>query len=557
MTKENKLQIIPLGGLGEIGKNMTVIRYNNKIIIVDAGLAFPDEEMLGIDIVLPDYSYLIENRDLIAGIIITHGHEDHIGSLPYLLKDLDVPVYGTRLSIGMIQSKLREAKISNATLNVVKPRDTIKLGVFRVEFINGSHSIPGAVGLAIHTPLGTIVHTGDFKLDHTPVSGEILDLHKYSELGEKGVLCLLSDSTNVERPGFTASERLVGENIDEAFFNAKERIIFASFASNVNRLQQAVTSSVKYNRRVAVVGRSMINVVGIAEELGYLDIPEGTLIEVDKIMDLPGDRVCILTTGSQGEPMSALSRMATGEHRQIAINEGDTVIVSASPIPGNEKAIARNIDHLLRLGAKVIYESVSGMHVSGHASEEELKLMLSMVKPKYFIPVHGEYRMLVKHAQLAQLVGVERDNIFIAENGSVIEFTRHGAKLAENVQAGRVLIDGLGVGDVGNIVLRDRKQLSQDGILIAVVTISRTNGAIMAGPDIVTRGFVYVRDSEEMIHEVKGMVRETLMRCQEEGIHQWATLKNRIKDMVGKHLYQKTGRRPMIIPIIQEIKTNN
>lgn len=557
MTKENKLQIIPLGGLGEIGKNMTVIRYNNKIIIVDAGLAFPDEEMLGIDIVLPDYSYLIENRDLIAGIIITHGHEDHIGSLPYLLKDLDVPVYGTRLSIGMIQSKLREAKITKATLNVVKPRDTIKLGVFRVEFINGSHSIPGAVGLAIHTPLGTIVHTGDFKLDHTPVSGEILDLHKYSELGEKGVLCLLSDSTNVERPGFTASERLVGENIDEAFFNAKERIIFASFASNVNRLQQAVTSSVKYNRRVAVVGRSMINVVGIAEELGYLDIPEGTLIEVDKIMDLPGDRVCILTTGSQGEPMSALSRMATGEHRQIAINEGDTVIVSASPIPGNEKAIARNIDHLLRLGAKVIYESVSGMHVSGHASEEELKLMLSMVKPKYFIPVHGEYRMLVKHAQLAQLVGVERDNIFIAENGSVIEFTRHGAKVAENVQAGRVLIDGLGVGDVGNIVLRDRKQLSQDGILIAVVTISRTNGAIMAGPDIVTRGFVYVRDSEEMIHEVKGMVRETLMRCQEEGIHQWATLKNRIKDMVGKHLYQKTGRRPMIIPIIQEIKTNN
>ena len=557
MTKENKLQIIPLGGLGEIGKNMTVIRYNNKIIIVDAGLAFPDEEMLGIDIVLPDYSYLIENRDLIAGIIITHGHEDHIGSLPYLLKDLDVPVYGTRLSIGMIQSKLREAKISNATLNVVKPRDMIKLGIFRVEFINGSHSIPGAVGLAIHTPLGTIVHTGDFKLDHTPVSGEILDLHKYSELGDKGVLCLLSDSTNVERPGFTASERLVGENIDEAFFNAKERIIFASFASNVNRLQQAVTAAVKYNRRVAVVGRSMINVVGIAEELGYLDIPEGTLIEVDKIMDLPGDRVCILTTGSQGEPMSALSRMATGEHRQIAINEGDTVIVSASPIPGNEKAIARNIDHLLRLGAKVIYESVSGMHVSGHASEEELKLMLSMVKPKYFIPVHGEYRMLVKHAQLAQLVGVSRDNIFIAENGSVIEFTRHGARVAENVQAGRVLIDGLGVGDVGNIVLRDRKQLSQDGILIAVVTISRTNGAIMAGPDIVTRGFVYVRDSEEMIYEVKGMVRETLMRCQEEGIHQWATLKNRIKDMVGKHLYQKTGRRPMIIPIIQEIKTNN
>ena len=556
MSKENKLQIIPLGGLGEIGKNMTVIRYNNKIIVVDAGLAFPDEEMLGIDIVLPDYSYLIENRDLIAGIIITHGHEDHIGSLPYLLKDLDVPVYGTRLSIGMIQSKLREAKITKATLNVIAPRDSIKLGVFRVEFINGSHSIPGAVGLAIHTPLGTIVHTGDFKLDHTPVSGDILDLHKYSELGEKGVLCLMSDSTNVERPGFTSSERLVGENIDEAFFNSKERIIFATFASNVNRLQQAVTAAVKYKRKVAVVGRSMINVVGIAEELGYLDIPEGSLIEVDKIMDYPGNEVCILTTGSQGEPMSALSRMATGDHRQIAINEGDTVIVSASPIPGNEKAIARNIDHLLRLGAKVIYESVSGMHVSGHASEEELKLMLSMVKPQYFIPIHGEYRMLVKHAQLAQSIGVSRENIFVAENGSVIEFTRFGVKLADSVQAGRVLIDGLGVGDVGNIVLRDRKQLSQDGILIVVVTLSRSNGFIMAGPDIVTRGFVYVRDSEVIINEVKEIIRETLMRCQEEGIQQWATLKNRIKDMVGKHLYQKTGRRPMIIPIIQEVKTN-
>ena len=556
MTKENKLQIIPLGGLGEIGKNMTVIRYNNRIIIVDAGLAFPDEEMLGIDIVLPDYSYLIDNRDLILGIIITHGHEDHIGALPYLLKELDIPVYGTRLSIGMIQSKLKEAKISNAKLNVIKPHDSIKLGVFRVEFINGSHSIPGTVSLAIHTPLGTIVHTGDFKLDHTPVSGGILDLHKFSELGDKGVLCLMSDSTNVERPGFTASERLVGENIDEAFFNSKERIIFATFASNVNRLQQAVTAAVKYNRKVAVVGRSMINVVGIAEELGYLNIPEGTIIDVEKIMDYPGDRICILTTGSQGEPMSALSRMATGEHRQISINEGDTVIVSASPIPGNEKAIARNIDHLLRLGAKVIYESVSGMHVSGHASEEELKLMLSMVKPKYFIPVHGEYRMLVKHAQLAQLVGIHRDNIFIAENGNVIEFTRNGAKIGETVSAGRILIDGLGIGDVGNIVLRDRKQLSQDGILIAVVTISRTDGSIMAGPDIVTRGFVYVRDSEEMINEVRDMVRDTLLRCQEEGIQQWAALKNRIKDMVGKHLYQKTGRRPMIIPIIQEVKIN-
>jgi len=556
LIKENKLQIIPLGGLGEIGKNMTVIRYNNKIILLDAGLAFPDEEMLGIDIVLPDYSYLIDNKNMIEGIIITHGHEDHIGALPYLLKEINVPVYGTRLTIGLIEAKLQEAKMADAALNVVKPRDIIRLGVFRIEFINGSHSIPGAVGLAIHTPLGTIVHSGDFKLDHTPVSGEILDLYKFSELGNKGVLCLLSDSTNVERPGFTASERLVGENIEEAFYNAKGRIIFASFASNINRLQQAVSAAVKHKRKVAVVGRSMVNVVRIAGELGYLDIPEGSLIDVEKIMDYPESEMCILTTGSQGEPMSALSRMAMGEHRQITISEGDTVIVSASPIPGNEKAIARNIDQLLRLGAKVIYESVSGMHVSGHASEEELKLMLSMVKPKYFIPVHGEYRMLVKHAQLALLTGLVRENIFVAENGNVIEFTRNGARFGENVPAGRILIDGLGIGDVGNIVLRDRKQLSQEGILIAVATISRTSGTLMAGPDIVTRGFVYVRDSEEMINEVKQIVRETLLHCQEEGIHQWSALKNKIKEMVGKRLFEMTGRKPMIIPIIQEIKTN-
>lgn len=555
MIKENKLQIIPLGGLGEIGKNMTVIRYNNKIILVDAGMAFPDEEMLGIDIVLPDYTYLIENKDLIAGIIITHGHEDHIGALPYLLKDINVPIYGTRLTIALIEAKLQETKTANAVLNVVKPRDIIKLGVFRVEFINVSHSIPGSVGLAIHTPLGTVVHSGDFKLDHTPVSGEILDLYKFSELGNKGVLCLLSDSTNVERPGFTASERLVGENIDEAFYNAKGRIIFASFASNINRLQQAVSAAVKYKRKVAVVGRSMVNVVGIAEELGYLNFPEDSLIDVDRIIDYPEKEMCILTTGSQGEPMSALTRMAMGEHRQITIREGDTVIVSASPIPGNEKAIARNVDQLLRLGAKVIYEPVSGMHVSGHASEEELKLMLSMVKPKYFIPIHGEYRMLVKHAQLALLTGIARENIFVAENGNVIEFTKNGAKFGENVPAGRILIDGLGIGDVGNIVLRDRKQLAQDGILIAVATISRSSGALMAGPDIVTRGFVYVRDSEEMINEVKQIVRDTLLLCQEEGIYQWAALKNRIKEMVGKRLFEMTGRKPMIIPIIQEIKT--
>lgn len=554
MLKENKLQIIPLGGLGEIGKNMTVIRYNNQILLVDAGLAFPDDDMPGIDIVIPDMTYLIENKDLVLGILITHGHEDHIGALSYLLKNLNAPVYGTRLTLGLIQTKLNEAKLGHVTTHEISPRDTVKLGMFKVEFINVSHSIPGAVGLAIHSPLGTIVHTGDFKLDHTPASGGILDVHKFSELGDRGVLCLLSDSTNVERPGFTKSERSVGHNIDEALANAEGRIIFASFASNVNRLQQAITAAHKYNRKVAVVGRSMVNVVAIASELGYLDIPENTLVEVDEIVNLPVNEVCILTTGSQGEPMSALTRMAQHDHRQISISPGDTIIISASPIPGNEKAIARNIDMLFKLGAKVIYESLSGMHVSGHAGEEELKLMLSMVKPEYFIPVHGEYRMLMKHAELAGELGIPLENTFVMENGSVLEFTRNGAKIVDKVASGRVLIDGLGVGDVGNIVLRDRKQLSQDGILIIVLTLNGANGTIMSGPDIVTRGFVYVRESELMLDEVKEITRRTMIRCQQNGIRDWASLKNQIRDVVSKNLYDKTKRRPMIIPILQEVK---
>lgn len=554
MTKENKLQIIPLGGLGEIGKNMTVIRYNNQILLVDAGLSFPDDDMPGIDLVIPDYTYLLENKEYVLGILITHGHEDHIGALPYLLKDLNVPIYGTRLTLGLIQAKLNEAKCGHVITHEIKPSDSIKIGVFKIDFINGSHSIPGSVGLGIQTPLGTIVHTGDFKLDHTPASGGILDIHKFAELGDKGVLCLLSDSTNVERPGFTQSERLVGQNIDDAFASAQGRIIFASFASNVNRLQQAITAAFKYNRKVAVIGRSMVNVVAIASDLGYLDIPENTLVEVDEIINLPEQEVCILTTGSQGEPMSALTRMAMHDHRQIAINPGDTVIISASPIPGNEKAVARNIDMLFKLGAKVIYESISGMHVSGHASQEDLKLMLSMVKPQYFIPVHGEYRMLMKHAELAGQLGIPQENIFITENGSVIEFTRHGAKIADKVPSGRVLIDGLGIGDVGNIVLRDRKQLSQDGILIIVLTLSGATGAILAGPDVVTRGFVYVRESELMLEEVKEITRKTMVRCQQNGIREWSSLKNQIRDAVGKNLYDKTKRRPMIIPILQEIK---
>lgn len=553
MSRTRKLQIIPLGGLGEVGKNMTVIRYNNEILVIDAGLSFPDEEMLGIDLVLPDYSYLLENKEMVGGILITHGHEDHIGALPYLLKDLNVPVFGTKLTIGIIKARLEEANVKKASLNEIKAGDSIKLRTLKVEFINGSHSIPGSLGLAIHTPLGTIVHTGDFKLDHTPVSGEILDIHKYSELGYKGVLFLLSDSTNVERPGFTKSERTVGENIDQVFFNAKGRIIFATFASNIHRLQQAITAAVKYRRKVAAAGRSIVNVISIAAELGYLYIPEGSLIEIEDIVNYPDNEICILTTGSQGEPMSALSRIAKGDHRQIAINSGDTVVISASPIPGNERAISRNIDLLLKLGANVIYDTISGMHVSGHASEEELKLMLSMVRPKYFIPVHGEYRMLVKHAQLAQDLGIPSENIFVAEIGSVIEYSNNRAKMVETVAGGRILIDGLGVGDVGTTVLRDRKQLSQEGILIAVITIKKETRAIAVGPDVVTRGFVYVRDSEEIIAEVKNVIKDTMYRCQQEDISQWSAIKSRVKDSVGNLLYTKTGRRPMIIPIIQEI----
>ncbi|GAB6173840.1 ribonuclease J [Paradesulfitobacterium aromaticivorans] len=553
MPKEHKVQIIPLGGLGEIGKNMTVIRYDNQMLLVDAGLAFPEDEMLGIDIVIPDYSYLIEHKEMLQGILVTHGHEDHIGSLPYLLRDLNVPIFSTRLTLGLIQSKLKESNLNNIKATVVQPREVIKLGVFRVEFIRVNHSIPDALGVAIHTPLGTIVHTGDFKVDHTPVSGDMLDIHKFAELGDKGVLCLLSDSTNVERPGFTMSESRVGQTFDETFRNAKDRIILASFASNVHRIQQAITAAYKTNRKVAIVGRSMVNVVNIADELGYLDIPEGTLIDVDEIINLPGSQACILTTGSQGEPMSALTRMAMNDHRRVEIQPGDTVIISASPIPGNEKSVARTIDHLFKQGANVIYESVSGMHVSGHASQEELKLMLNMVRPQYFIPVHGEYRMLIKHAQLAEQLGIARENIFVAENGSVIEFTRHGATLVGKVAAGNVLIDGLGIGDVGNIVLRDRKQLSQDGILIVVMTISRSTGAIVAGPDVVTRGFVYVRESESMLDEAKERVRQTMARLRENRVTEWAVLKSQIRDALSKHFYEKTRRRPMILPIIQEI----
>jgi len=556
LTKENKLQIIPLGGLGEIGKNMTVIRYNHHMLLIDAGLIFPEEEMLGIDAVIPDYSYLLEHREMLLGIFITHGHEDHIGALPYILRDLKSPIYATRLTAGLIQSKFRENNVNNGQnlqIIMVKPKDVVNIGPFKVEFVHVNHSIPDAVGLVIHTPLGIIVHTGDFKIDHTPVSGDTLDIHKFAELGHKGVLCLMSDSTNVERPGFTMSERHVGTMFDEVFCNAKDRIIVATFASNVHRIQQAIIAAYKTNRKVAIIGRSMVNVVNIASELNYLDIPEKTLVDIDELLSLPGRETCILTTGSQGEPMSALSRMAMNDHHQVEIRPGDTVIISASSIPGNEKAVARTIDYLFRQGASVIYEPISGMHVSGHASQEELKLMINLVRPKYFLPVHGEYRMLVKHAQLAESLGIPRENIFIAENGSVVEFTSQGAAILGKVNSGNILIDGLGIGDVGNIVLRDRKQLSQDGILIIVMTISRSTAKIVAGPDIVTRGFVYVRESELMLEKAKEKVRQIVNKCLENRIIEWSVLKTQARDALSKHFYEQTHRRPMILPIIQEI----
>lgn len=554
MTKEPKLSLIPLGGLGEIGKNMMVVRFGENILLVDCGLMFPEEEMLGIDIVIPDISYLLENREIVRGIVLTHGHEDHIGALPYVLRQLKVPVYGTKLTLGLLQGKLKEQGIyGEAALHTVKPRDSVQIGPFKVEFIRVSHSIPDAVAVAIHTPLGVVLHTGDFKIDQTPVDGQVTDFQRLAQLGEKGVLVLLSDSTNAERPGYTMSERVVGNTFDETFRQTTDRIIIATFATNVHRLQQAIQAAYKHNRKVAVVGRSMVNVVNIANELGYMDIPEGTLVELEEANRLPRSKVVILTTGSQGEPMSALTRMALADHRQVEILPGDTIIISAIPIPGNEKLVARIIDQLFKQGARVIYEPVSGIHVSGHPSQEELKLMINLVRPKFFVPVHGEYRMLIKHAELARDVGVLPENIFVAENGQVLEFTRRSGRIVGRVTAGKVLVDGLGVGDVGNIVLRDRKLLSQDGILIVVVTINRESGLIMAGPDIVSRGFVYVRESEELLEEAKIKVKSALDKCTEKGISEWSSIKSQVRDALGKFLYEKTRRRPMILPIIMEV----
>ncbi len=551
--KPTKLKIIPLGGLNEIGKNMTAIEYRDEIIIIDCGLSFPEDEMLGIDMVIPDISYILKNKDKVKAIFLTHGHEDHIGALPYVLKKINLPVYGSRLTLGLVELKLKEHKLTNVHLQRVNPGDNIKLGCFTVEFIRSSHSIPDACCIAIHTPLGIIFHTGDFKVDYTPIAGEMIDLPKIAELGQKGVLVMLADSTNAERRGATMSEKNVKATFENIFRNTTQRIIVATFASNVHRVQQVMEAAEKYNRKVVVSGRSMVNVVGVAEELGILTLPENLLIDIDDMDKYQSHEIVIITTGSQGEPMAALSRMASSDHRKLEIQQGDLVVFSSTPIPGNEKSVTRVINQLFEKGADVIYESLAEVHVSGHACQEELKLMHSLVKPKYFIPAHGEFRHLMKHAQLAEGLGMPKENIFIAQNGSVIEFSKDSAKINGSVPAGRVLVDGLGVGDVGNIVLRDRKHLAEDGLMVVVVTIARETGKIAAGPDVISRGFVYVRESEVLMVEAKEVVRKALELCEQQNSREWSVLKNAIRDGLKDFLWEKTKRRPMILPVIMEV----
>jgi ribonuclease J len=553
---QDKLLIFALGGVGEIGKNMYVVQYGNDIVVIDSGLKFPEEDMLGIDIVIPDIGYLTENKDKIRGILLTHGHEDHIGGLPYVMKQLNVPLYGTKLTLGLVETKLKEANLLGETKRIMINADSeLTLGSIKATFFKTNHSIPDSVGVALETPEGIVVHTGDFKFDQTPVNEQYADIHRMAEIGKKGVLALLSDSTNAERPGYTGSERSVGVEIEDVFRKAKQRVIIATFASNIHRIQQVIDAAEATRRKVTVIGRSMVNVVSIASELGYLHIPDGMLIEPEEVNKLAADRVVILSTGSQGEPMSALTRMARSTHRKVDILPGDTVIIAATPIPGNEKYVGRTVDELFRIGANVIYGpgSITGVHVSGHGSQEELKLMLNIMKPKYFIPIHGEYRMLRQHATLAESVGVAKEDIFVLDNGDTVEIQGGVARKGSKVQAGNILIDGLGVGDVGNIVLRDRKLLSQDGILVVVVTLGKQDGKILSGPDIISRGFVYVRESEGLLDEANRIVSNTLNKLMNENINEWASLKTHVKDALGRFLYEQTRRRPMILPIIMEV----
>ena len=552
--KKETLKIIPLGGLQEIGKNITVFEYGNEMIVVDCGVAFPEDDMLGIDLVIPDITYLEKNKEKIKGLIITHGHEDHIGGIPYFLKQIDVPIYATRLTAGLISNKLEEHKLLRKTkLNIVEQGQTITLGKFKVEFIRSCHSIPDAVILAIKTPVGTVIHTGDFKVDYTPIDGERMNVGRLAELGNEGVLALMSDSTNSERKGYTMSESTVGDVFDKLFINCNKRIVVATFSSNVHRVQQIANSAVKYGRKIAVCGRSMINMIETAQELGYINVPENTFIDIDMIKSYPDDRLVIITTGSQGEAMSALTRMAMGDHKKVEITPNDLIIISATPIPGNEKLVSKVIDDLMKIGAEVVYSSLADVHVSGHACQEEQKLMISLVRPQYFIPVHGEYRQLIAHSETAKKVGVNPKNIFMLTNGRILELNENMGRLTGTVPFGRILVDGLGVGDVGNIVLRDRQHLSQDGLIIIVLTMNGVSGEVVAGPDVISRGFVYVRESENLMEDIKRVVKDEMQKCQDMHITDWTTIKSALKENLRDYVYQKTKRNPMILPIIMEV----
>jgi ribonuclease J len=552
--KKSKLKIIPLGGLQEIGKNITVFEYENEIIVVDCGLTFPEDDMLGVDLVIPDITYLVKNQEKIKGLIVTHGHEDHIGGIAYLLKQIKVPIYATKLTVGLINNKLEEHKLLRSTeMHTVEQGQTVKLGKFKVEFIRSSHSIPDSVMLAINTPVGTILHTGDFKIDYTPIDGQRMDFGRIAELGNQGILALMSDSTNAERKGFTMSECSVGKVFDDLFTNCRKRIIVATFASNVHRIQQIVNSAVKFERKVAVCGRSMVNIINTARELGYINCPDNLFIDIDAIGSYTDEQLVILTTGSQGEPMSALTRMASGEHRKVKITARDLVIISATPIPGNEKYVSKVIDELMQIGAEVVYSSLADIHVSGHACQEEQKLMMALARPKYFIPVHGEYRQLRAHSETALQMGLEKENIIMMENGKVLEISEEEAKFIGMVPNGRVLVDGLGIGDVGSVVLRDRQHLAQDGLIIIVLTLDSSTGEVVAGPDVISRGFVYVRESENLMDDVKSVVRHEVSKCEEKGLRDWGAIKSSVKENLRDYIFSKTKRNPMIIPVIMEI----
>ena len=552
--KVKKLKIIPLGGLHEIGKNITVFEYENEMIAVDCGVSFPEDDMLGVDLVIPDITYIVNNKEKFKGLFITHGHEDHIGAIPYFLKQLNAPIYGTKLTLGLIRNKLEEHGLESSTeLNEVKQGQTVKIGCFKIEFIASSHSIPDSVMLAINTPVGTILHTGDFKIDYTPIDGKLMDLGRIAELGNKGILALMSDSTNSERRGFTMSESSVGEVFDKLFLHCTKRIVVATFASNVHRVQQIVNSAIKYNRKIAICGRSMINMITTAKDLGYIKCPDNLFIDIDMIKNYTDDQLIIITTGSQGETMSALTRMASGVHKKVKITANDLVIISATPIPGNEKYVSKVIDDLMQIGAEVVYSALEDVHVSGHACQEEQKLILALAKPKYFIPVHGDYRHLIAHSETAKMLGIDPKNIFMLENGKVLELDKNSAEYKESVQSGRILVDGLGVGDVGNVVLRDRQHLSQDGLIIAVLTLDSSTGEVVAGPDVISRGFVFVKDSENIMEDIKHEARVQVKECENRGIRDWTTIKNILRDNLRDYVFTKTKRNPMIIPIVMEI----